>query len=1029
MALFTEELMRVALLSYNARGGDAIGNQVVEKFTFFHERGADVRVLVEDDHALHPALRGHAHAWPQPQPTGELWDFLAGADLVCVEFGQHYELLNLLPLLAGGRGRVLLDYHGVTPPELWGPYRREALAKGVRQRGLVWGADVVLAHSRYTYRELAGECGLPEGRLRQLAFPLDVARWRAGPVAVDWRARLGLAGAQVLLYVGRLAANKRVPVLVEALRRLPAVHALLVGDATDLYAAEARRCRDLAEQLGVAGRLHWLGPQTGAALRDAYRAADVLVIPSLWESYCLPVVEAMACGLPVVAARAAALPETVGGAGLTFTPDDADDLARQVRRVLDSSDSNPSFCRLRLGGQDTLRVAVVSIRYGNDFAGGAEASLRCAAEALYAAGCRVEVFTTRTRSAVAWANDLPAGTTPLNGVPVHRFAVDPHDVARHHDSVRTILQSDGRVNPETERDYLRHSLHSAELVAELRRRAAEFDAILVGPYLYGLTFAVAEALPDQTIVVPCFHDEPMARLSAWRPAYERVGGVLYHSAEEQHFAEAELGLNHPGAAQLGTWLDLDDAAPPLDSDIADLRRYVIYCGRYSQQKDFSLLLDYARRYHAAHPERFTFAFAGQGEIAVPREPWARDLGFVEAGRKRALLAHAAALVQPSRHESLSLVALEAWAQGTPVLGRRSCAPVAGLLRRSGAGQAFEGYEEFAAALDDLWQRPEHWRDLGRRGREYVRAEYGSRAAYTARLLAAVAELGLPLAERMRRRGLERAAALDRPVWREAFGRLVEELLDRPPLPQRAEVDVRPQGRLRRVRAGAATVLVAVRVTNRGTQSLLPEGPARTLLHCRLLTKDGASVPVPAAPTALPALVMPGRSAAAVVAVPVPAAAGSYRVEFWAGRADSDNGMSPDRPGRALRLMVRRAAAGDDCCAPLTDAAQAALAEAARLQRLPEDYVDVTEGLLADLKRRIKRKLLGNFKHAYVDVLARQQSAYNQQLLTAVQQLAESCAALDHAVQLLHARLATLEAQRAAGPTAPEELPLKATEDS
>jgi hypothetical protein len=73
-----------------------------------------------------------------------------------------------------------------------------------------------------------------------------------------------------------------------------------------------------------------------------------------------------------------------------------------------------------------------------------------------------------------------------------------------------------------------------------------------------------------------------------------------------------------------------------------------------------------------------------------------------------------------------------------------------------------------------------------------------------------------------------------------------------------------------------------------------------------------------------------------------------------------------------------------------------LVKAAAKQSLPDDYTDVTEGFLASWKRRLKRKLLGNFKHAYVDVLARQQSAFNRYLLTALQEVAECCALLDHA---------------------------------
>src|SRR5262249_36105718 len=85
----------------------------------------------------------------------------------------------------------------------------------------------------------------------------------------------------------------------------------------------------------------------------------------------------------------------------------------------------------------------------------------------------------------------------------------------------------------------------------------------------------------------------------------------------------------------------------------------------------------------------------------------------------------------------------------------------------------------------------------------------------------------------------------------------------------------------------------------------------------------------------------------------------------------------------------------NCCRPLLDAVQATLTEAERRRRLPDDYIDVTQGVLAGWKRRLKRKLLGNFKHAYVDVLSRQQSAFNGHILAALQELTECIRLLDH----------------------------------
>src|SRR5262249_15317947 len=135
------------------------------------------------------------------------------------------------------------------------------------------------------------------------------------------------------------------------------------------------------------------------------------------------------------------------------------------------------------------------------------------------------------------------------------------------------------------------------------------------------------------------------------------------------FAEVQLGLNHPGAVCLGTVIN---TAVSGDRErgraLAGVDRpYVAYCGRYSAEKNLPQLLEYAAHYEALHPERFRFAFLGEGAVSIPKEPWACDLGFVAETTKHDILAGAAALVQLSKYESLSLVALEAWAQGTPVI--------------------------------------------------------------------------------------------------------------------------------------------------------------------------------------------------------------------------------------------------------------------------------------------------------------------------------------------------------------------------
>ncbi|HMF14345.1 MAG TPA: glycosyltransferase family 4 protein, partial [Gemmataceae bacterium] len=636
---------------------------------------------------------------------------------------------------------------------------------------------------------------------------------------------------------------------------------------------------------------------------------------------------------------------------------------------------------------------------GTDFAGGAETSLRTIAEALHQAGHYVEVFTTCTRQESNWSDEHAEGSVVIHDIPVHRHRLDPHDVLRHSEIIQTVLRANGAVGRDIEAEYLRTSIHSARLLEKLRQRADEFDAMIVGPYLFGLTVDVARAFPDKTILLPCLHDEPLARLQSFREVYENVGGILYHSPEEQRFAQADLGLNHPGATCIGTVIDtamLGDGERGRQL-VGTGRRYLVYCGRYIPQKGVDTLCEFAWRYHQRHPDRFTFAFMGQGNLPIPAEPWARDLGFVDESDKRDVLAGADAMVLLSRLESLSLVALEAWTQGVPVVADAGSEVLAGHLQRSGGGRTVDGFEAFAEALDDLWENPPRWQALGSQGQKYVQNRFGSRQDFTQTLVEAIRSLHVPLVERLREQGRRRAAQFNRPQWREQLGQLLEEILDAPARPLREEVEVRPRSSSRSAPAGAKSVLVPVRVVNRGTHVLAHQGPARWVLHTRMLDDLGRPLTISGAITPLSSLVPPGRALSVAVAVPVLDVPGTYQVGIRAERADGVNANNQSLTEGWVTMIVtaKDGVADQRCCAPMLEAAQTALAEAERVRLLPDDYLDVTEGWFAKWKRRIKRKLLNNFKKAYVDVVSRQQSAFNRQALTALIELADCCATLDH----------------------------------
>ncbi len=135
-----------------------------------------------------------------------------------------------------------------------------------------------------------------------------------------------------VLHVGTLQPRKNIPTLLEALAQLPLpdVNLVLVGGKGWLYAEIFAQ----VVALGLQERVHFAGYVPDELLPFWYNAADCLVVPSLYEGFGLPVVEAMACGTPVVVANTSSLPEAAGNAALLFEPRNAAELAERITAVL-----------------------------------------------------------------------------------------------------------------------------------------------------------------------------------------------------------------------------------------------------------------------------------------------------------------------------------------------------------------------------------------------------------------------------------------------------------------------------------------------------------------------------------------------------------------------------------------------------------------------------------------------------------------------------------------------------------------------
>jgi len=297
--------------------------------------------------ALRDALR--AEGWESDIYAEAVHDELAGEASSFERYPQRsrpgdillYQLGTASPLadfLLGRPEPLVLDYHNVTPAVFYAGWEDHTEEKVVRAREQVTAlaphAVLGIADSAFNAAEL-DLLGCPETAVVPILVDIE-----PGGAPADPRERSILAaehgGRTVLLFVGRISPNKAQHRLVEALwlyRRWfdPEARLHLVGPT--VTPAYARAVTSLARELGIGDAVRHGEDLTAAQLAAWYEDADVFVCLSRHEGFCIPLLEAMRAGLPIVALDAGAVGETLGDAGLLLATDRPSTVATAVDRV------------------------------------------------------------------------------------------------------------------------------------------------------------------------------------------------------------------------------------------------------------------------------------------------------------------------------------------------------------------------------------------------------------------------------------------------------------------------------------------------------------------------------------------------------------------------------------------------------------------------------------------------------------------------------------------------------------------------
>ncbi len=395
-----------------------------------------------------------------------------------------------------------------------------------------------------------------------------------------------------------------------------------------------------------------------------------------------------------------------------------------------------------------MKLAFVIPWYGDTIPGGAEAECRTTAKELSKMGHEVEIISTCVREFLSdWSvNHHPPGESVEGGLRVRRFPVRQRNT-RAFDEVNRKLMQGLPVSSREQDLYMRENINSPALYDYLATCGDDCLFFFI-PYMFGTTYWGSQVRPERSILIPCLHDESYAHMRIIRGMFPRFAGQVLHTDCERRLASSLYDLPDHKLAVVGEAVDTNWTA---DAERFrrkyDLHDFIVYAGRREAGKNLPLLIDYFTRYIGETGDRLDLVLLGKGQVEIPRSSarHIHDLGFVSLQDKYDCFAAATFFCLPSLYESFSLVMMEAWLAGTPVVVYERCQVAKEHCLHSNGGLFFANYEDFFEITRELRANEEVRQGLSANGRRYVLQNYTWPTVYK-RLTSALRQWGWPVEE-------------------------------------------------------------------------------------------------------------------------------------------------------------------------------------------------------------------------------------------------------------------------------------------
>ena len=411
-----------------------------------------------------------------------------------------------------------------------------------------------------------------------------------------------------------------------------------------------------------------------------------------------------------------------------------------------------------------MKLAFIVQRYGSEIIGGSEYHCRLIAERL-SARHQVEVLTTCARDYITWKNDYPEGADRVRGVTVRRFANgQTRDIAAFNRYSDWIFHHPHQ--PADEMEWLKQQgPWCPALLDYLERHHREYDALIFFTYLYAPTVLGLRVAPARSILVPTAHDEPAIHLRLYADVFRLPAGIAYNTDVERTFLTSQFDIRAVAQETIGCGVDLpqhhayprehqpvrggeqagnsDEEATAEEDGPGEAGTYrsrltergaifrrrhrlhgpfVLYGGRIDKGKGCEELIEYFSTYVQDGGDA-SLVLMGVKLMPLPDEPFINFAGMLSERERLQALEAATVVAVPSPYESLSLLALESFAVGTPILANARSDVLVDHCLRSNAGLFYADRDEFTECLKLLVADVRLRAAMGRNGRDYVRRNY------------------------------------------------------------------------------------------------------------------------------------------------------------------------------------------------------------------------------------------------------------------------------------------------------------------